>query len=249
MNKNLIILLIALGIIVLLTVVVINTRIIKQTERGEAANLTIEEHSAPDPYNKTEKKPSNLRQPLRNDREKAEMLLLLNKAYTAMAEGNLPLAENHVKTVLIFEPDNYSALSLLGRIFYTTKNFSQAEAVFRRQSELNGSDAHVYNNLGQTMAKQNKFDEAIKSMNIAAGLDPESPFIALNLSGMYSVTGDKVKSIKYFKKAFERLGEQIVPISYDPTLNNIRDEPEFRQIIDGIATRKKDVLGQAPRQE
>jgi hypothetical protein len=66
---------------------------------------------------------------------------------------------------------------------------------------------------------------------------------------MYSVTGDKVKSIKYFKKAFERLGEQIVPISYDPTLNNIRDEPEFRQIIDGIATRKKDVLGQAPRQE
>lgn len=249
MNKNLIILLIALGIIVLLTVVVINTRIIKQTERGEAANLTIEEQFAPDPYNKTEKKPSNLRQPAQYDHEKAEMLLLLNKAYTAMAEGNLPLAENHVKTVLIFEPDNYSALSLLGRIFYTKKNFSQAEAVFRRQSELNGNDAHVYNNLGQTMAKQNKFDEAIKSMNIAAGLDPESPFIALNLSGMYSVTGDKVKSIKYFKKAFERLGEQIVPISYDPTLNNIRDEPEFRKIIDGIATRKKDVLGQAPRQE
>jgi tetratricopeptide (TPR) repeat protein len=97
------------------------------------------------------------------------------------------------------------------------------------------------------MAKQNKFDEAIKSMNIAAGLDPESPFIALNLSGMYSVTGDKEKSIKYFKKAFQRLGEQIVPISYDPTLNNIREEPEFKRIIEDVTNRKKSALEQPGR--
>ncbi len=248
MNKNLILLLIALTIVVLLTIVVINSRIIKQTERGEASGLAIAEQPMSDPYShsKVEKKTVPHQVKLKVN-EQSEMQILLNKAYAEMAAGNVNAAENYIKTVLIFEPDNYAALALLGRILYNDKKYSQAEAVFRRQSELNGKDAHVYNNLGQTMAKQNKFDEAIKSMNIAAGLDPESPFIALNLSGMYSVTGDKEKSIKYFKKAFQRLGEQIVPISYDPTLNNIREEPEFKRIIEDVTNRKKSALEQPGR--
>lgn len=241
-NRNLVILLIVLTIIVLLTIVVINSRIIKQTERGNSGTLTIADVPPADPYIKIEKKSSSVRSVKLNEREQAEMQELLNRAYTEMAGGNASAAENTVKTVLIFEPDNYAALSLLGRILYNNRNYAQAEAVFRRQSELNGKDAHVYNNLGQAMAKQNKYEEAIKSMNIAADLDPESPFVALNLSGMYSVTGDKVKSIKYFKKAFERLGEQIIPISYDPTLNNIRNEPEFKKIVEKVSARRNSSL-------
>lgn len=110
-------------------------------------------------------------------------------------------------------------------------------------------DPSVYNNLGQSLAKQNKFDEAIKQMSIAAELDPKSPFISLNLSGMYSIKGEKEKSIKFFKKASKALGDQIIPISYDPTLNNIREEPEFIQIVNDakklkISSDEKPVLSE-----
>lgn len=233
MNKSLIPLLIVLATVVLMTVVIINTRTIKQTERGRSSSLISDESDIKlSPYNSIDKIPPHTRPSKRQQyQEKTEIQQMLQQAHAELDAGNIGAAENKARNVLVFEPDNYNAMSLLGKILYSEQKYEHAEAVYRRLTELHKNDPSVYNNLGQTLAKQNKFDEAIKQMNVAAELDPESPFISLNLSGMYSAKGEKEKSIKFFRKASETLGGQIIPISYDPTLNNIRNEPEFKQII------------------
>ncbi len=233
MNKSLITLLIALGVVVFMTVLIINTRTIKQTERGRASGLGSSDMDIKlSPYNSVEKiAPHTYPVKKQQYQEKAEIQRTLEQAAIDMDADNMAAAENKVRTVLVFEPDNFAALAMLGKILYAGQKFELAEAIFRRQSELKKNDPSVYNNLGQSLAKQNKFDEAIKHMSIAAELDPDSPLISLNLSGMYSITGEKEKSIKFFKKASKALGDQIIPISYDPTLNNIRQEPEFIQIV------------------
>ena len=56
MNKSLIPLLIVLATVVLMTVVIINTRTIKQTERGRISSLTSDESDIKlSPYNNIEK--------------------------------------------------------------------------------------------------------------------------------------------------------------------------------------------------
>lgn len=240
MNKSLIPLLIVMTLVVLMTVVITNTRTIKQTERGKESCLSTDVSEIKlSPYNNIEK-PANRPPPPKEkqSQEKIDIQKMLRQAFSELDAGNMALAENKVRNVLVFEPDNFNAMSLLGRILYSEHKYEQAEAIYRRLAELNKNDPSVYNNLGQALAKQNKFDEAIEQMSVAAELDPESPFISLNLSGIYSAKGEKEKSIKLFRKASERLGEQIIPISYDPTLNNIRNEPEFKQIIQDVRVLK-----------
>ena len=240
MNRSLIPLLIVLATVVLLTVVIINTRTIKQTERGRISSLTSDESDIKlSPYNNIEKTAPHTRPSKRVQyQEKTEVQKLLKQAYAEIDAGNTSAAENKARNVLVFEPNNYDAMALLGKILYSEQKYDHAEVIYRRMVELHKNDPTVYNNLGQSLAKQNKFDEAIKQMSVAAELDPESPFISLNLSGMYSAKGEKEKSIKLFRKASEALGDQIIPISYDPTLNNIRNEPEFKQIIKEARTLK-----------
>lgn len=240
MNKSLIMLLAFLALIVMLTTVVINTRTIKNTERGRNGTLNSNNQSITlSPYDRPEKIKPHTKSVKKVYSEKKEISSTLLSAYTDMDNNKVKDAENKVKTVLIFEPDNFNALSLLGRIYYNQQKYEEAEVVFRRQTRIQGTDAAVYNNLGQTLAKQQKFEEALKQMTTASELDPDSPLISLNLSGIYSVQGEKKKSIEYFKKAFEKLGNEIIPIAKDPTLDNIRQEQDFKDILEKASQQKQ----------
>jgi Flp pilus assembly protein TadD len=241
MNKSLVPLIMLLALIVLLTAVIINTQTIKETERGRHSSLDSDAPSIRlSPYGKPAKVKQHTRPIKPNYSEKAETLQELSLAYKHYSNGRLAEAENKLKTVLVFEPENYTALSLLGKIYYSQKKFDKAESVFRKQTRLKKSDASVYNNLGQALAKQQKYDEALKQLSTAHELDPKSPLIELNISGVYSIQGKKKESIVFFRKAFEKLGDQIIPVANDPTLDNIRREPEFKQIMKKARVQSKD---------
>jgi Flp pilus assembly protein TadD len=133
----------------------------------------------------------------------------------------------------VFEPENFRALRIIGELFYNSRRYPEAELVFRRQLLLKPEEASVYSNLGSALAKQKKFDEAVKQTRKALSFETSNyGYILLNLSGMYSAKGDKKNSIEYFKKAYDKLGTQILYVSGDPTLDLIRAEPEFSSIME-----------------
>jgi Flp pilus assembly protein TadD len=158
------------------------------------------------------------------------------RARNLYAAGKTEAAEEVLRTLLVFDPNHPQALSLLGRILFYSSRYSEAEVLFRKQVRLDPRDPLAYNRLGSTLAKQKRYKEAIANSKIALGINPESGQAHVNLSGMYSVTGDKEKAIKHFQEAYRLLGYSVLQISFDEAFDNIRDTTQFQDIISKIRT-------------
>lgn len=245
-NKSLAPLIVFFAVIILLTIVIINllspdmrkTVEYDQTELLPAMNLS--------PFAKSngrrKKIPRQMEPPLQVAGKSHSSLYpdkLLEHAKNYLRKGDSWNAEEKLRTLLVFEPDNREALAILGDIFYASRRYPEAEVVFRRLVKLDPKESSVYNSLGAVLAKQKKFDEAIKVTEKALIYEPDSAIAYLNLSGMHSVAGNKKTSIEYFKKAYDKVGKRILSISKDPTLDNIRSEPAFIAIVEKATNEKE----------
>lgn len=146
-------------------------------------------------------------------------------------KGKYSVAEDRLRTALVFHPENRSLLSMLGTTFYLQQKYKDAEGIFRSLAYLDPSDSVAYNNLGAALAKQNRYREAIASVEKVYKKEPDSPITALNLSGMHSMAGNTAEALEYFKKAYQNLGERILPLSYNSNFDNIRKEKAFMKIV------------------
>ena len=164
----------------------------------------------------------------KNKFDPAQQIAKAKKMLSAEKERE---AEDILRTVLIFDPDNMNALSLLGGIFYYSGRYKEAEDIFTKQIKINPDSYLAYNRLAATLAKQKKFDDAIKTNSKALSINPESPEVHINLAGMYSITGKKERALMHFKKAYEAFGYAVLPLSHDMAFDNIRNTPEFQSII------------------
>jgi predicted Zn-dependent protease len=229
MNKSLAPLIISFAVIILLTFIIVNTKPreseIELQTNGTAPSMSLNtisknqlRHKAAAP-----RKPRNSYLP-GSDKfiEDAKSLLSANRENEA---------EDSLRTLLIFEPDNPQALSLLAGIFYYSQRYSDAEMIFRRLAKLNPDNDSVYNHLGSVLARQGKMNEAIKVTLKAVESNPKSPDAQINLSSMYASNGDVEPCIKHFLLAYQLIGSRILAFSYDPAFDKVRSSPEFQEII------------------
>lgn len=164
---------------------------------------------------------------------------MLGRARNLLASGKNKEAEDNLRTLLVFDPDNRQALSLLGGILFYSGRYREAEMIFRHQINLDPNNSLAYNRLGSALAKQKKYRAAIDSSSVAMGMNPNSGEAHINLAGMYAVTGDRKKALVHFRKAYELLGTAILPLSYDESFNLIRSMEEFQEIISEAKSRLK----------
>ena len=229
MNKSLAPLIISFAVIILLTFIIINTKpkesAIELQTNGTAPTMSLStvsktqfRHKAP----LTRKE----RDSYIPDSEK-----FLENAKIFLSDGKENDAEDVLRTLLIFEPDNPQALSFLAGIFYYSQRYSDAEIIFRRQLKLNPNNDSVYNHLGSALARQGKMKEAIKMTLKAVEINPKSSDAQINLSSMFASNGDLESSIKHFLLAYQLIGYRILPFSYDPAFDKVRSSPEFQEII------------------
>lgn len=155
----------------------------------------------------------------------------LKTAKRLLAEKKEDEAEDKLRTILVFEPENITAMSLLGGIFFYSGRYDDAEDIFKRQIRIDPDSYLAYNRLASTLAKQKKYEDAIKTTSKALSINPESAEVNINLAGMYSITGKKDRALIHFKKAYEAFGYAILPLSLDSAFDNIRHTPEFQAIL------------------
>jgi len=228
MKKSLVPLIVFLFCIVLLTAIIVSTRpgmrnpVIPSKSKKPSAIYLSNIEIAKEP---------ELRRRQKHIMDEKKVLNLLLQAYSELDKGKLEVAEDKIKTVLVFQNENNEALSLLGKIYYLKHEYKKAEDIFTKQVKLNKKSASAYNNLGQVLLKQKKYSRAVLQFQAAQKLDPESGLIALNLSGAYSQQGKKKESLASFRKAFELLGTRVITVAHHPALDNIRKEKEFRDIL------------------
>lgn len=221
--------------VIIITILMINTNLFNMAQKAESVTTSHKNGEAPSIKLSRFNPQTQKQQALRFQQtavSKCEIEDMIEHAYQAYCNGREHEAENLIRTALVFAPDNTPALTLLGRILYQDGKYREAEFIFRKQSKLLPDNADVYLNLGQALAEQQKYKTAIAAMNTAAEKAPNSPVISLNLAGLYSIKGEKEKALKLFRKAFTQLGYEIVPVSFNRAFDSIRDEDEFKQIID-----------------
>jgi len=228
MDKSLTPLIIVFTIVILLTVIILNSNIGEKNSPGKRNGQISEEiEFAISRKNKILQK----RLPKTVAELNFNSTKHLAKAKSQLSNKQEKEAEDTLRTILVFEPNNMYALSLLGGIFYYSNRYDEAEYIFKKQIQIDPNSYLAYNRLASTLAKQKKFNAAIKTNSVALSINPESPEVNINLAGMYSITGKKKRALMHFKKAYEAFGYAILPLSYDNAFDNIRSSPEFQEII------------------
>lgn len=150
---------------------------------------------------------------------------------TDLAKGKYKKAENDLRNLLLFYPNNRTVLSLLGGVLYSRGNYEQAHDMFMILLKNNPDDSFTRESMGILLNKQCRYSEAIEEFLNASLLKPESASMYLHLAGLYSIVGDKKRAIYNFAKAYEIIDVNIIPLSFDPAFDNIRSMPTFIKII------------------
>lgn len=155
----------------------------------------------------------------------------LDSVRVCLSKGDYSSAENELKNLLIFYPDNKTILSLLGGVFYLSGKYNQAIIVFSSLQKSYPDDPVIKENLGVQYEKKKNYKMAIREFNEALKVSESSSLSYIHLARLYSILGEKKEAMAYFQKAHLLLGEKILVFSYDPVFDNIRNMSEFVLII------------------
>lgn len=235
MSKSLAPLIVVIAVVVVLTIIIINSDVAVRGKKPalwaavRAPRVALSKHhNDPEHQEKTKTKSIDGVASL----FKVDEQLMLARKY--LAAGRTDLAEDKLRTILVFYPENMPALTLLGGILFYSHRYSCAELIFRRQVRIAPKNYLAYNKLGSVLAKQKKFDEAIENALLAVGIKPDSGEAQINLAGMFAVVGEKEKALKHLSKATGLLGSAILPLTDDSVFDKLRDTPEFQEIISRV---------------
>ena len=108
-----------------------------------------------------------------------------------LAEGNIEEAQNNLRTLLLFYPENKTVLSLLGGIYYLSGEYDRAKNIFGRIITLYPEDILARENIGLIFEKKGEYDKAINEFIKVLTISKESPIPYLHLAGIYSVINKK----------------------------------------------------------
>ena len=124
------------------------------------------------------------------------------RAYIVPIEGRRK-AEEAARKALALDENLAEAHAALGQVnvLIVPYNFSLGDRELRRAIELSPSLAFAHNYLGNSLARQGRFDESVEEFLKARELDPLSSVIARNAAGPYYLKRDYVRALELVRQA------------------------------------------------
>ena len=147
------------------------------------------------------------------------------------ARGDFTAAEDKFRTILVFRPNNAVALSHLGALLSHRGDYKTAELMFRNQTLFYPGDPNAYLNLATVLAKQKRLPEALAASKQSLALSPGGAANHLSLAKIYSLANNRKMALDFFRRAAGSLGARLVEASWDPSFDNIRQTPEFQELV------------------
>jgi serine/threonine protein kinase/Flp pilus assembly protein TadD len=149
-------------------------------------------------------------------------------------------AMNLYKKVIELSPDFYSAYGdlqvayeKLGLMDKWHETLDAALEMYPRYLHLHPDDgrAHIYYAIDLT--KAGRVDEAKSEAMKAIQLSPDDPLMLYNVSCFYSRLGERLSGVETLKKAISAGFENFEWIKRDTDFDNIRDEPDYIELMKG----------------
>jgi len=144
------------------------------------------------------------------------------------------------KKVISLNPDFYAAYSDLAASYETLNNMEEYNKMINISLEVypryisqhpDDSRAHIF--YANDLARADKIPEAKAEMQRAIELSPNDTLMLYNVACFMSLLGDKKASIGYILKSFENGYANYEWMKRDPDLINIRNEPEYIELMKG----------------
>ena len=99
------------------------------------------------------------------------------------------------------DPSNYKALTSIGLIYYSSKNYKEAINFYSRAISVNNSYADAYCNRAIVYSILNNFDKAEVDYNKAIELNPSDPQNFLNRANIYTDQRQFEKALRDYNRA------------------------------------------------
>ncbi len=165
-----------------------------------------------------------------------------NNRVQGKVEDNIPI----VRRMLDLDSTNVRSLHTKAFLELGLKNYQESEKYFRRvhSMELQKHQLGSYHNKHMyvyVLLKNGKKEEALTELNelkifFEKAIDHETDWAeqsGYEMAKIYSLLNDKEEALKWFKRFLENgflIGLHDYA-EYDPCFDNIRNEPEFKEIV------------------
>ena len=106
-------------------------------------------------------------------------------------------------------PDDYAAMSLLGSVYFETRDLDQSEIAFSRCASLEPKNSEAWINLGLVLCHQGRAGKGIKALKKAITVGGANHLAYSNLGKAYLDLNDGLEAEKYFRKALEAGGGDV----------------------------------------
>jgi Tfp pilus assembly protein PilF len=147
--------------------------------------------------------------------------------------GSLAEAEELLISAINQTSEREDVWMLLGTVQFRRNKFQAAEKSFQRLLKLQPDNAAAYNNLGETLAKQQKILESMQAFDEAVKLAPNNSEILLNAANLHAKMADKVKAVELLRRALQN-GSSFEDIVKYKDLVRILEETDVQNMLKNI---------------
>lgn len=131
----------------------------------------------------------------------------------------LEKAEEELRLVQQYQPDDLQSRYLLALIYSTQKKYDQAaneyEYILKSFSEAEPKNIEIYGYLGQLYYSQKKYKQAIEQFEIIRQIESDNPDVLYLLGSLYLEVDQKDKAIELLKEAIK------IDPQHDGSLNTL----------------------------
>ena len=99
-------------------------------------------------------------------KEESNIKIKLDLALKNHKENNILLAERLYKEVLLFSPNNLSAIFNLATLYAQLKKFDKAKDLFFKANNIKPQDPNINLNLGNIFFETGDFEKALKYFEV-----------------------------------------------------------------------------------
>nr|MBX2822393.1 tetratricopeptide repeat protein [Rhodothermaceae bacterium] len=156
-------------------------------------------------------------------------------AFDFFQQGQYRQSIEQFNLLLEVQPDHADAHVLLGRCYYELGEYQDAIRFYEQGYQLAPENKQLYhNNIGFAYAKLKDFENAKTHFEQLSQLNPTNPFTPRAWAVYYALQNNTKEALSYLEKAIELGYDDINWIKTEESLNSIREEIRYKDIVNQI---------------
>ncbi len=104
------------------------------------------------------------------------------------------------QNILKNNPDNLNALVGLGDIYFNSRRYQEAIAIFLKAEKIDPASVHIENDLGLLYLNSNNYDHALEKFQKALQIDPTHIESLYYIGLIHHYKGDNATSLQTFEQ-------------------------------------------------